>query len=139
MAYTDEHQQAPEPPAAEGTAEQRYNTKLQEEITRMQAYKKSLEEEFANANPDDPETHKKVRSKLHELVPNACETVAWLLDHSSSESVRGNMAKFVLTESMKSADGEKTKDVIGDMFKKLQDNDVNNDNADELDTADEHS
>jgi hypothetical protein len=127
MSFTDD--------AQNHNIEEAYNLKLQEEIEKMKLYRKSMEEEFANLDIDDPTTHKMVRNKLGELVPDACEVVLTLMLHAESESVRATLAKFVLTESMKSAATDKPIDLISEMFKDL----AKNDDAVGSETADESS
>jgi hypothetical protein len=104
----------------EESAEERYNRQLAEEVAKIQAYRKSVEEEFSGVDVDDPETAKIARNKLFELVPDAAETIATLLLHAESESVRGTLAKFVFTEAMRAADKGKTADAWETLFKKLQ-------------------
>lgn len=122
MAFTDDTDDTDDDKPL--TAEDRYNQSLAKEIAEVNAYKKALEEEFANTDVDDPEVQKQVRKQIHELVPDACERIMWLLKHSSSESVQANLAKYILSESMKSADADKPKDALTEMFDKLRVDDV---------------
>jgi hypothetical protein len=101
------------------SAEERYNAELQAELARLHAYKKSLEEEFKDVDVDDPKTAKMARNKLMELVPDAGETIAYLLLHGDSESVRANLAKFVFAEAMRAADNGKTADAWEELFKSI--------------------
>lgn len=98
-------------------------TSLQQEIERLRDFHKSISEEFAGLDADDPEAQKIIKTKLNELVPLATTSLSNLLLHADSDSVRLSAAKFVITEVMKNANTEKQSDILGDLFAKLADND----------------
>lgn len=116
MDENDNHLELPETVSAE----EKYNADLQKEVEKLALYKQAIEEEFKNMNVDDPETHKKVASTVHELIPQAAFTVALLMEHAQSESVRAGLAKWVLQTGMQSAAVDKPKDFISDMFEGLR-------------------
>lgn len=105
------------------TAEQRYEAKLAEETARIHAYNKHLEAEFKNLDYEDPETHKKIKAEIHALVPDACTVLKAMLIHADSESVRANIAKYILTIAMKTADKEQASDIVAELFEQLAAND----------------
>lgn len=104
-------------------AEALYNAKLAEEVAKLNEYRQSLEQEFKNLDLDDPEAHKRIKAEVHKLVPDACTTLKMMLEHAESESVRANIAKFVLTVAMKTADKETASDIVAEMFADLAAND----------------
>lgn len=101
-----------------------YELSVQNELNKVRAYRKSLEEEFANANPDDPATAEKARNKMLELVPAAGETIAHLLNFAQSESVRASLAKYVFDHAIGKDKVVSSEDALDKLVRDLTKNDA---------------
>lgn len=119
MAYTDEDLTESNE-LDRLTPEERYNLSLAEEKAKHEQYQAALRAEFASLDIDDPETQKRVRAEVFELIPIAASTVNYLMTHAESEAVRANLAKWVLSEGMKSAEKDKPKDFVSELFDRLK-------------------
>ena len=94
--------------------------KLQDEMTR---YAKALAEEYelkSNVSPDNIEeyTEEFFRKNCH----MAAAQIVWLAGNAESESVRGNMAKYILEAGMRNDD--KNRDPVKDIIAGLMANDA---------------
>lgn len=143
MSYTDEEPNQPESYEGLGkelSLQEKYDLQLQEEKAKYEIYREALKQEFANLDVDDPETQKKVRAEVHTLIPLATATISQLLEHAESESVRANLAKWVLSESMKTAEADKPKDFVSELFDRLKNDSIDGE-AEEVEATeiDEHS
>lgn len=96
--------------------EKEYEANLAEEIART---RKAIHEEFADANPDDPETGEKARNNLITLVPDAKETIAFLMIHGESESVRAGLAKYVFDHAIGKEKGTTAEDELKDLLTRV--------------------
>lgn len=101
-----------------------YQKRVARELAKVAEYKKALEEEFATADPDDPETARKTREKLVELVPDAGYTIAYLLKHAESETVRASLAKYVFDSAQKIGKEGEGESEMDKLIKKLRDGDA---------------
>jgi len=97
-----------------------YDQNMQQELEKIQAYRKALEQEFGgDLDPNDPANIANARRQLLVLIPEAGETIRRLMVHAQSESVRANLAKYVFDQAMKDAAAGKADDETQKLLKEL--------------------
>lgn len=75
-----------------------YEERLAQEITKIQEYRKSLEEEFSgDSEAGSPEW---IKAELKKLLPSAVSTLAFLSDHAEKETTRAAVAKFIVEKNL---------------------------------------
>lgn len=104
--------------------EKKYEDSLAAERERMHLYREAMKQEFAERDPDSVEVAVATRKELISLVPDAQVTIQHLLLHSDSDAVRGNLAKFVMTEALKVGKTEGEEDEMTKLLKSLQKKDA---------------
>jgi glutamyl-tRNA reductase len=109
--------------------EEQYKQDIAQELTNLAEYRKALEEEWKDKKLDDPETAEQARATIIELVPDAATALRWLIVHSDSDSVRMNIAKWVMERAQKRADADDSDkalhDLINSITKKTTDSPIN--------------
>lgn len=93
---------------------------LQDELNR---YAAAYREEFELASKADPENVEEyTRDFFKQNIHQAAAQIVWLASNAESESVRGNMSKYVIEQATK--DAEDAGDPVRALLKKLQNNDA---------------
>lgn len=103
------------------TDEQRkasYADEVEAELIKLHEYREALKQEFEKATDDEDVSHI-TRKQIIELIPDAAETVAFLLKHSDSDAVRANLSKFILETGIKTAKGEDEASEMAKLVAKL--------------------
>lgn len=96
-----------------------YDQRITEELQRLAMYRQAVEEEFKGRSLDDPETAKMAKDQVVTLVPDACKTLAWLINHADSESIRKDISKWVMECAMKQASVNGENDALSQMLKEF--------------------
>jgi ABC-type ATPase with predicted acetyltransferase domain len=86
-----------------------YEDQVNKELSEIAAYREALVQDFMNAEPDE-ETAEKAAKKLIELVPDAGNTVKYLITHAESEAVRKDLSKWIFQVAMKAAEDKGDED-----------------------------
>lgn len=98
-----------------------YEQSLKEEHARMLA---AIQGEFNLGDADDLKQQVLSRKKVVDLVPDAADALAHLINHAESEAVRGNMAKFVMQTAMQLDSDSGAGDPMAKLFDRLKNNDT---------------
>ena len=89
---------------------------LQEELQR---YTKAYQQEFETSTKIDPDNVGEYTTDFfRKNVHQAAAQIVWLAANAESESVRGNMAKYVIEKA--TADSDREGNPIAALLKKLQ-------------------
>lgn len=99
--------------------ETQYEQAMAVELAKMAEYKKALEQEFENADPNDPVTAEKARKHVISLVPDATTQAKHLLNHAESESIRAGLAKFIINIAIRHAEDNSEEDEMQKLVNSL--------------------
>ena len=93
---------------------------LQAELNK---YAEAFRQEYElNTNVDPSNVEEYTKDFFRKNVHSAAAQIVWLANNAESESVRGNMAKYVVEAAV--AEGDAAGDPIKDLLKKLTANDA---------------
>jgi hypothetical protein len=102
-----------------------YDQQITAELQRLAEYRLAVEQEFAGRKLDDPETAAMAKDQVVTLVPDACKTLAWLINHADSENIRKDISKWVLECAMKQAGTNSENDALATLMREFTKTPVN--------------
>lgn len=97
-----------------------YENQVQQELSELAIFSEKLKADFADVDTEDEEVvAEKAKKKLLELIPDAGNTIKYLISHSESDAVRKDLAKFVFQTAMRAAEVAGDEDEVARLIKSL--------------------
>jgi hypothetical protein len=77
-----------------------YEQTIQQEIVELAAKRETIRQKLLGKQLDDPETMAIAKETVLDLTPDAALQIRYLINHAESETIRKDLAKWVLGLAM---------------------------------------